>query len=95
MINRIKNASGWTMRSRNFSRPLISCASTTGCARFSFCVEPSRRVMVRPFSCARSASVDGATMSMSLPSSASFSLKAFASVTAVTASGTLRPRRAA
>src|SRR6185437_15244535 len=66
-----------------------------GLREISFCVEPSRRVIVRPFSCARSASVDGATMSISLPSSASFSLKAFASVTAVTASVTLRPRRAA
>ena len=55
-------------------------------------VVPSNRVIVRPLSFASRSSGEVATRSISLPSSASFSLKAFASVTAVAARSALRPR---
>ena len=42
------------MRERNFSRGVISCATTTGCDKRELrVVEPSKRVIVRPSSFAK------------------------------------------
>ena len=86
---RLHDARRETSRARSCpSRPRPDLRSA------SCVVEPSKRVIVRPSSFASKSSGDGAIRSISLPSSASFSVNAFASVTAVAARSALRPRLA-
>ena len=84
--------SGSTIRDRNFSRGVISITFTTGWDNSNCVVVPSNRITARPFSLANKSSGELAIRSIILPSSASFSVKALASVTAVEASSALRPR---
>ncbi len=74
------------MRARKRSRADISTLTICGCRRSSCVVEPSKRVMLRPSSLASRSSGELAIRSISLPLSASVSVNALPSVTAVSAS---------